>query len=107
MAISEVKVDNLVEKIKQSYKYDEQCIQLLKKEDERSKQGVKLDCNGLLYKEMKLYHEPTKSFILSELHHSPLSGHIGSAKTIELVKRQFYWPNMDKEIKNYVQSYIK
>ena len=107
MAISEVKVDNLIEKIKQSYEYDEQCIQLLKKEDERSKQGVKLDCNGLLYKEMKLYHEPTKSFILSELHDSPLSGHIGTAKTIELVKRQFYWPNMDKEIKNYVQSCIK
>jgi len=37
----------------------------------------------------------------------PLSGHVGAAKSIELAKRQFYWPNMDKEIKLYVQSCIK
>ena len=45
----------------------------------------------MLYKERKLYvpnYELTKSFILSELQNSPLSGHVGIAKTIDIVKRQ-------------------
>ena len=53
------------------------------------------------------YNNPIKSFILAELHASPLSGHVGTAKTTELVKRRFYWPKMDKEIKSYVQSCVK
>jgi len=108
LTVAEIKVDDIESKIKKFYECDQVCVQLLKDSTERDKLNIKLDeANGLLYKDDRLYvpdHEPTKSFILSESHDSPLSGHVGTAKTIELVKRLFYWPKMDKEIKCYVQS---
>ena len=43
-----------------------------------------------------------KTKILQEHHDNPVSGHVGATKTIELVKRNYYWKNMDAEIKEYV-----
>ena len=42
--------------------------------------------------------------ILQECHDSPLGGHLGKEKTIEQVKRRFYWPGMDAVIQRYVTS---
>lgn len=42
--------------------------------------------------------------ILHECHDTPTSGHLGTAKTTELVTRYFYWPNMQEEIKQYVKT---
>jgi len=43
-----------------------------------------------------------KTRIIEECHDVPTSGHLGKDKTIEQVKRRFYWPRMDKEIQVYV-----
>ena len=48
-----------------------------------------------------------KADILHECHDIPTSGHLGSAKTLELVKRQFYWNAMDKEVKEYVTTCLQ
>lgn len=45
-----------------------------------------------------------KALILAECHDAKMSGHLGSEKTIEQVKRRFYWPKMDAEVKQYVTS---
>lgn len=42
--------------------------------------------------------------ILRECHDTPLSGHLGKDKTIEQVKRRFYWKGMDEVILKYVTS---
>ena len=42
--------------------------------------------------------------ILHECHDAPTGGHLGKDKTIEQVKRRFYWPGMDEEIQQYVTS---
>ena len=42
--------------------------------------------------------------ILQECHDSSLGGHLGKDKTIEQVKRRFYWPGMDAVIQRYVTS---
>ena len=42
--------------------------------------------------------------ILQECHDAPLGGHLGKDKTIEQVKRRFYWPGMDDDIAAYVTS---
>ena len=42
--------------------------------------------------------------ILHENHDSPLAGHLGTEKTIKNIQWDYYWPNMLKEIKEYVQS---
>ena len=42
--------------------------------------------------------------IMRECHDSPLGGHLGKQKTIEQIKRRFYWPGMDALIEKYVTS---
>ena len=41
---------------------------------------------------------------MQECHDSPLGGHLGKDKTIEQVKRRFYWSGMDAMIQQYVTS---
>ena len=40
--------------------------------------------------------------ILVECHDTPSAGHPGVNKTYSLVKRQFYWPGMNKDVLEYV-----
>jgi RNase H-like domain found in reverse transcriptase/Reverse transcriptase (RNA-dependent DNA polymerase)/Integrase zinc binding domain/Chromo (CHRromatin Organisation MOdifier) domain/Integrase core domain len=42
--------------------------------------------------------------IFSENHDSRVSGHFGQYKTAEKIKANFYWPNMDQDIDEYVRS---
>ena len=42
--------------------------------------------------------------LLHECHDAPTAGHFGKDKTIEQVKRRFYWPGMDKDILQYVRT---
>lgn len=48
-----------------------------------------------------------KETILYECHDAPLSGHVGIARTTELVKRTYIWDKMDAEIKQYVRSCLR
>ena len=45
-----------------------------------------------------------KNTILHDNHNSLLGGHRGENKTYELIKRDFFWPEMKDEIKVYVSS---
>ena len=45
-----------------------------------------------------------RSDLMMELHDTPTSGHLGAAKTIERITRNFYWPKMHHDIKQYVNS---
>jgi len=45
-----------------------------------------------------------RKLILQEEHDSKVAGHMGQEKTIELVQRNFFWPQMDQWIKDYVRS---
>jgi hypothetical protein len=61
----------------------------------------------LIYYKQRLYvpdDSQIKTTILQEQHDIPISGHLGIAKTLEKVKRLFYWPGMDAEVKAYVTS---
>ena len=64
--------------------------------------------NGLLYdKNARLVIPSDPSLrlrIMQELHDTPMAGHLGKDKTIEQIKRRFYWSGMDKEITEYVIS---
>ncbi|TIA84783.1 hypothetical protein E3P99_04119 [Wallemia hederae] len=40
--------------------------------------------------------------ILYDYHNPVVSGHLGYHRTYALIHRHFYWPNMGKEIKNYI-----
>ena len=42
--------------------------------------------------------------ILKSFHDSPTNGHQGIDKTLDKIKRYYWWPNMKKDIHNYVLS---
>jgi hypothetical protein len=42
--------------------------------------------------------------ILQDEHDSKVAGHMGQEKMIELVRRNFFWPQMDQWIEDYVHS---
>ncbi|KAB5589419.1 Retrotransposable element Tf2 [Ceratobasidium theobromae] len=44
------------------------------------------------------------NLILRESHDHPLAGHQGQARTLEMISRQYWWPNMTKEVNQYVET---
>jgi hypothetical protein len=48
--------------------------------------------------------EALKAKILMRFHDSPFPGHLGIKKTLKRIQRQFKWPKMAKEIKEYVNK---
>ena len=57
--------------------------------------------NGLVYVPDS---EELKLRILRMHHNAAPAGHLGQAKTLELVTRNFYWPRMRKMVNRYVNS---
>jgi cytochrome c1 len=45
-----------------------------------------------------------RKMILQEEHDSQVAGHMGQETMIELVRRNFFWPQMDQGIEEYVRS---
>ena len=42
--------------------------------------------------------------LLFEHHDTPITGHPGRAKTLELIRRRYFWPNMAKTVEQHVKS---
>ena len=65
------------------------------------------ELDGKLYYQGKRYvpdHEPLKIELLKRYHDSPLAGHPGSAKTLELISRDYYWPQLYLFVKRYIRN---
>jgi hypothetical protein len=65
------------------------------------------DENGILFYNDRLWLPDENSlrlFVAESEHDSLVAGHYGSDKTIELISRNFYWPNMGEWIADYVRS---
>jgi hypothetical protein len=48
-----------------------------------------------------------KNLILRELNSVPYVGHLGYQKTIAVVKSQYYWPGMKKEVVDFIAKYLE
>ena len=61
--------------------------------------------NDILHYKARLYipRQLVPSILQSE-HDSQIAGHFGMDKTTELIRRNFWWPSMIKEIEEYVKS---
>ena len=71
------------------------------------KEDYDLQPNGLIHHGGRIVVPPDediKAQIVRANHEVPLAGHPGPEKTIELVRRRFSWPDMNKWITEYVQS---
>ncbi|KAL5510913.1 hypothetical protein ACEPAG_4670 [Sanghuangporus baumii] len=63
--------------------------------------------NGLHYVTNALYVPPSanlRALLIRRCHDHKLAGHPGAEKTIELVKRAYYWPRMEEMIREYIAS---
>jgi transposase InsO family protein len=61
--------------------------------------------NGFLHYEGKVYiPDGVRLKAMDLCHDDPLAGHFGTKRTLELIRRQFYWPKMLQDVKGYVRS---
>jgi hypothetical protein len=68
--------------------------------------------NGILYKKNRRnFQRPFRvvkpaevATILYNFHEDPLAGHFGFQETFRSISMKYYWPDMGKDIKAYVQS---
>jgi len=75
-------------------------------DDEGDEGAWSLDDNALYYKR-RLYvprNSSARAQILKTHHDDPHAGHFGQERTLELIQRKYYWPQMTKDVKEYVTS---
>ncbi|QRW17320.1 Retrotransposable element Tf2 protein [Rhizoctonia solani] len=48
-------------------------------------------------------HKPLKERLLKEFHDSPLAGHPGQQRTLELLSQNYWWPGMKSSAKEWVE----
>ena len=70
--------------------------------------------NGILYRNWKdskgstifqlLAPESIKKIVFTNLHSKPTSGNLGRDRTLEYIKRYFYWPGMKADVERWIKS---
>jgi len=96
----------LLEKVRQSKVKDDEVVKAV---EEIKWAGVKMlrdkewkEVNGVMYKERKVYiskDNKLRAEIIRLHHDTPVGGHGGQWKTVELVTQNFWWPEITKEVK--------
>ena len=80
---------------------------LRRKSRNQSLQDPSWSPQGLLRVDSRLYipdHGDIRLRIMKSRHDSPLAGHQGYAKTVELISRNYVWFGMNKDIETYISG---
>ena len=98
--------EEIVKRIKEARDKDEEVIKVV---EEMKKAGVKMLRDeewqieeGLVLKEGRVYvlkDEKLRVEIIQLHHDTPVAGHRGQWKMVELVTRNYWWPGVVKEVK--------
>ena len=63
---------------------------------------------GLIYRAPNIcevpYDPSLRTYLLEMNHDDPLAGHFGRDRTLELIKRKWYWPGLAAQVEQYVKS---
>ena len=94
--------DRLLREIRQATELDEEVKQALGRRDPQwtSEQGLHL-YQGMVYVPPK---EGLHTKVISTHHDTPIVGHPGQDKTLELVLRNYWWPNVGADVQHYVRT---
>jgi hypothetical protein len=107
MLTSQRTTSTLNQEIQDAYNEDEEVCRIMKKlQDGLSCKNLKIE-DRMLKNGDKIYVPDVRTLktkLLHEAHDVIIGGHVGVAKTIELVSRDYYWPNMHREIQEYVAT---
>ena len=103
--------EEIVKKIKKARDKDEEVIKVV---EEMKKAEVKMLRDeewqieeGLVLKEGRVYvpkDEKLRMEIIWLHHDTPIAGHGEQWKTVELVTRNYWWPRVTREVKQYVEG---
>jgi len=66
------------------------------------------EVDSIMYKERKVYvpkDDKLRAEIIRLYHNTLVGDHKGQWKIVELVTRNFWWPEVTKEVKRYVEGY--
>lgn len=66
-----------------------------------------ISSQGLMLFKSKVFvpeDHAVRSELLKRYHDDPFAGHFGAGRTLELIKRKYYWPKMERHVDEYVQS---
>ncbi|MCO5555599.1 hypothetical protein L7F22_009144 [Adiantum nelumboides] len=75
------------------------------KETSRPAKEYTLQGDFLYYEQLCVPRDPTlKKAILLEAHDSPISGHPRYAKTLNAIRKSYFWPGMKGDIFHYVKQ---
>jgi len=102
---------DILDRIRKSKAVDDEVVKIV---EEMKKANVKVLRNeewreedGLMLKDGKVYvpkDEELRVEIIQLHHDTPVGGHRGQWKTVELVTRNFWWPRVTIEVKRYVEG---
>ena len=102
--------DQIIEDEYPNDDFIQETMNLIRSGTQRSKKISLSECtirNDKLYYQDRLVipdHDELKLKLLRYIHDSPVGGHHGRAKTLELLQRQYYWPLMHETVRRYVAS---
>jgi len=111
--ITEVVIEgvDLLDKVRRCETKDNEVVKAV---EEMKQAGVKMlrdeewrKEDGLMLKEGKVYvpkDEKLRAEVIRLHHNTPVRGHGGQWKTAELVTRNFWWPGVTREVKQYVEE---
>jgi len=111
--VVEIIVDgvDLLEKVRKSKVKDDKVVKAV---EEMKWAGVKMlrdeewrEVDSIMYQEEKVYVPKDKKLRaeIIRLHHdTPIGGHEGQWKMVELVTRNFWWPGVTKKVKRYIEG---
>ena len=93
------------ENLEKQYKREGDCSSIGKKKD-----GLAWEEDGMAYMDGRIYVPNNKKLrkeILKE-HHDPADiRHLKQHRMLELLKRTYWWPELKKDIKKYMQGCLK
>ena len=90
--------NDIIKEIRRNNTREKEVIQALKKED------------GVVYMKGKVYVPNNKKIrkeILKENHDLVDMGHPGQQRMLELLKRTYWWPGLQEDVRKYVQGCFK
>jgi hypothetical protein len=75
--------------------------------DKNSQPGWSISTTNVLKRDGATYvpqDYAVKHELLKRYHDDPYAGHFGVARTLDLLKRKYFWEHMHQDVKDYVQS---
>jgi len=100
--------DDNIGSLIEAQKADKYCRSILEKIKQNSKNlksSLFSYVEGILHFQNRIIVPSSlKARLLKSFHDAPTSGHQGVDRTFEKLQRNYWWPNMKKDVQNYVAS---